>query len=245
LRFFSRLFKMRVYFFKFDYLWNLIEDEKRENLLRIDVFSRFYEILEDKRFLYLIQKFRRKNFQNKWSIKKFFNIVKHNSMFYLDVYSMSILYSGWLYENIFFFRFMLFVKKYNKLLWFFNFFNNHKYLTSFKDFFLQLTFENIEYSLIFMFVYINKIKIHSKYNYINKKNKIINDFIYRKYTLNAWLEYDFYNDLFNDLSLFEKGNYSPKLSKWILRYFYKKAELYMFYSESLNNKYINNKRLFI
>jgi hypothetical protein len=59
------------------------------------------------------------------------------------------------------------------------------------------------------------------------------------------LEYHFYDDLFDDLKKFKKENYSPKLSKWILRYFYKKAELYMFYSESLNNNYINNKRIFI
>ena len=49
LRFFSRIIKMRIYFFKFNYLWNLINEEKRENLLRIDVFSRFYDILENKK----------------------------------------------------------------------------------------------------------------------------------------------------------------------------------------------------
>jgi hypothetical protein len=59
------------------------------------------------------------------------------------------------------------------------------------------------------------------------------------------LEFDYYNDLFDDLDRFEKGNYSLKLSKWILRYNYRKVELHKFYSEALNNKYENKKRLFV
>jgi hypothetical protein len=245
LKFLSRLVKIRIYFFKFFLLWNLIEEEKRENLLRIDVFSRFYYIFEEKKLFNLIDKIKRKKFYKRWSMKKFFNIIKYNSMFYLDIYSMFILFSGWLYEIIFFHRFMNFINIYNKLLNSYNIYNNYKYLTTFKDFFFQLVYENVEYSLIILFININKIKLYNKYNYINKKHKIFNNFIYRKYTLNAWLEHKFYDDLFDDLIYFEKGSYSLKLSKWILRYFYKKAELYMFYSESLNNNYINNKRLFI
>ncbi len=49
LKFCSRMFKIRIYFFKFHYLWSLIEEEKRENLLKIDVFSRFYDIFEEKK----------------------------------------------------------------------------------------------------------------------------------------------------------------------------------------------------
>jgi hypothetical protein len=245
LKFFSRLVKIRIYFFKFFLLWNLIEEEKRENLLRIDVFSRFYDIFEEKKLFSLIDKIKRKNFYKRWSIRKFFNIIKYNSMFYLDIYSMFILYSGWLYEINFFHRFMFFINIYNRFLDSFNFYNNYKYLISLKDFFFQLVYENIEYSLIILFININKIKNYNKYNYINKKHKIFNNFIYRKYTLNSWLEYRFYDDLFEDLMYFEKGNYSLKLSKWILRYFYKKAELHKFYSESLDNNFINNKRLFI
>jgi hypothetical protein len=108
---------------------------------------------------------------------------------------------------------MNFIELYNKFLYFSNSYNHYKYLMSFKDFFFQLAYENIEYSLIFLFLYINKIKVYNKYNYINKKNKIFNNFIYRKYTLNAWLEYHFYDDLFDDLKKFKKENYSPKLSK--------------------------------
>jgi len=245
LKFFSRIFKLRIYFFKFEFLWNLIEEEKKENLLKIDVFSKFYDILEEKKIFYLIQKFRRKKLYKKWGLKNFFNIIKYNTMFYLDIYSIHILYSGWLYEIIFFFRYIYYVQIYNKFVHIFNVFNNYKYLISLKDFFFQLFYENIDYSLIFLFFFIKKIKLYNNYRYINIKNKIINNFIYRKYTYNAWLEYTYYNDLFDDLYFFSKENYSNKLSKWILRYFYKNAELYMFYSESLQNRYINNKRLFI
>jgi hypothetical protein len=245
LRFFSRLFKLRIYFFKFNFLWDLIEYEKRENLLRIDVFSRFYSIFENKRLFYLVDKLKRKKLLNQWSIKKFFHIIKHNTMFYLDVYSMFILFSGWLYELIFFFRFMFFVNIYNKFLQNLKFHKNFKYITSFKDFYFQLAYENKDFSLIFLFLFIKKIKNNKNYDYINNKNKINNNYIYRNYTLYSWLEYDYYNDLFDDLKMFKKENYSFKLSKWILRYFYKKSELYMFYSESLNNKYVNKKRLYI
>ena len=106
LKFLSRLVKIRIYFFKFFLLLNLIEEEKRENLLRIDVFSRFYYIFEEKKLFNLIDKIKRKKFYKRWSMTKFFNIIKYNSMFYLDIYSMFILFSGWLYEIIFFHRFM-------------------------------------------------------------------------------------------------------------------------------------------
>lgn len=245
LKYFSRLFKTRIYFLKFNYLFNLIKNEEAENLLRIDVFSRFYNIFENIKIFYLIHKFKRKNFYKKWSIKKFFNIIKYNSMFYLEIYNMFILYSGWLYENLFFFRFMNFVKIYNKFLYFFQFYDYYRYTMNFKDFFFQLVYENIEYSLLYIFIYKKKIEYNNKFNYINIKNKIINNFIYRKYMFYSWLEYDYFNDLFDDLDFFEKGNYSIKLSKWILRYFYKKSELYMFYSESLHNNYKNKKRLLI
>jgi hypothetical protein len=88
-------------------------------------------------------------------------------------------------------------------------------------------------------------KIKKNYLLLNNTNKISNNFIYRKYMLYTWLEYNYYNDVFNDLKTFKKEIYSPKLNRWILRYFYNKSELYMFYSESLNNKYINKKRLFL
>jgi hypothetical protein len=84
---------------------------------------------------------------------------------------------------------------------------------SYKDFFFQLVYENIEYSLIFIFLFINKIRIYNKYNYVNKKNKIINNFIYRKYTYESLMEHTYYDDLFDDLVFFKKENYSNKLSK--------------------------------
>jgi hypothetical protein len=166
-------------------------------------------------------------------------------MFYLDVYSMLIFLSGWLYETLFFFRSIIFIKIYNKMLKTYNFLDNYKYLMSFKDFYFQLVSENFEYSLILIIFYINKIKINNNFNFINIKNKINNNYIYRKYMLYTWLEHNYYNDLFTDLKFFMKENYSIKLSKWILRYFYKKAELHMFYSESLRNNYVDKKRLFL
>ncbi len=78
---------------------------------------------------------------------------------------------------------MNFVEVYNKFLILFNFYDYYKYLISLKDFFFQLIYENIEYSLIFIILFINKIKNKKKFNFINKKNKIMNNFIYRKYTL--------------------------------------------------------------
>lgn len=244
---FIKLSKIKMYFFKFYNLFSLIENEEKENLLRFDVFYNFYDVFKKKKTYRLIYKLKKKNFYKKWKLKKFFGIIKYNSMFYLDIYSMFIYLSGLLYEIAFFFRFIFIVKIYNVFSQGFDLHNNYKYIASFKDFYFQLMYENIEYSLIYIFLYIKNIKKNklNYINFINKRNQINNNFIYRKYTLNCWLEYSYYNDLFDDLDFFEKENYSPKLSKWILRYFYKKSELYMFYSESLINKYNNKNRLFI
>lgn len=65
----------------------------------------------------------------------------------------------------------------------YNFLDNYKYLMSFKDFYFQLVSENFEYSLILIIFYINKIKINNNFNFINIKNKINNNYIYRKYML--------------------------------------------------------------
>jgi len=245
LKFCSKLFKMRIYFFKLNYLHNLMENEEGENLLKIDVFSRFYDIFEKRYFFSLMHKFKRKNFYKRWSLSKFFNILKNNTMFYLEIYNIYILFSGWLYEISFFSKLILYVKIYNKILNSFNLYEYYKYVISFKDFFFQLIYENLEFSLIYLFIYTKKIKNNNNYNYLNNKNKINNNFIFRKYVLYTRLEYNYYNDLFDDLDFFEKGNYSIKLSKWILRYFYKKTELYMYYSESLANNYINKNRFFL
>lgn len=149
------------------------------------------------------------------------------------------------YMNLFFFfRIINFIKIYNKYIQLFQLYDSYKYIMSFKDFFFQLTYENIEYTLIFIFLNSGKIKKNYNYDFLNKKNEISNNFIYRKYMLYTWLQYDYYSDVFNDLEFFEKENYSIKLSKWILRYFYNKAELHQFYSESFDNKYINKNRLF-
>src|ERR1700761_4169335 len=61
-RFFNRIFGMRIYFFKFNFLWDLIENEKGENLFKINVFSRFYNIFENKKIFKLLHKFKRKHF---------------------------------------------------------------------------------------------------------------------------------------------------------------------------------------
>ena len=134
---------------------------------------------------------------------------------------------------------------YNKLIQLFNFYEYYKYLMSFKDFFFQLMYENVEYCLILIFMNIKKLNISNNFSFLNKRNKIINNFIYRKYMFYTWLEYRYYDDLFDDLIFFEKGAYSEKLSKWILRYFYSKFESQKFYSESLNNNYINKNRIFL
>ena len=243
-RFFSKLFKIRIYFFQFGLLWDLIKREKNENLLKIKVFQKFYEFFENKKLFLLLKQIKRKNFNKKWSMQRFFKIIKYNTMFYLDIYSMSILFSGWIYEVLFFFKFMNFVKINNRILASLDSFNNYKYLISFKDFYFQLMIENIDYFLIFIFLNLKKIKIKKNFLLLNKKNKISNNFIYRKYMLYTWLEHHYYSDVFNDLKTFKKEIYSPKLNRWILRYFYNKSELYMFYSESLRNNYINKKRLF-
>jgi hypothetical protein len=64
-RFFNRLFKIYIYFFKFYHLWDLIKNEESENLLKIDVFSKFYDRFEEKKFFFLVKKLRRKNFNKK------------------------------------------------------------------------------------------------------------------------------------------------------------------------------------
>jgi hypothetical protein len=193
----------------------------------------------------LIKYLKRKHFINEWSIKNFFKIIKYNTMFYLDIYNLSILSGGWIYEIIFFFKFTLFIETYNKIFNLLKFYDNFKYLASLKDFYIRLGHENIEYCLIFILLNINKIKTNSKFEFINNSNSINYNFIYRKYMLSTWLDYNYYGNLFDDLPFFEKEVYSVFLSKWILRYFYEKAELYMFYSESLHNNYDNNKRLFL
>ena len=134
-------------------------------------------------------------------------------MFYLEIYNIFILFSGWLYEILFFSRSNFYIKIYNKILNSFNLYDYYKYVISFKDFFFQLICENIEFSLIYIFIYKNKIKKNNNFCYLNNKNKINNNFIFRKYALYTWLEYNYYNDLFDDLAFFEKGNYSIKLSK--------------------------------
>ena len=245
LKFFGRLFKIRTYFFHFGLLWNFLKNEASENLLRIDVFSRFYDIFENKKIFFLAQKIKKKMFYKKWSIQKFFDIVKYNSMFYLDINSMFILFSGWIYEMSFYSRLVIFSNIYDKLIQLFNFYEYYKYLMSFKDFFFQLMYENVEYCLILIFMNIKKLNISNNFSFLNKRNKIINNFIYRKYMFYTWLEYRYYDDLFDDLIFFEKGAYSEKLSKWILRYFYSKFESQKFYSESLNNNYINKNRIFL
>ena len=245
LKLFSRAFKINIFFFKFNFLWNLIPNEDNERLLKIDVLSDFYDLFEKKKFFFLIKKFKKKNFYKKWSIKNFLKILKYNSMFYLNYYNLHLLLNGWFFEIIFFFRFMNFVKIYNHLLNSYNYYDNYKYLIGLKDFFFQLIYENIEYNLLFLLIFLKKINKKYSFNYINKKHKIDNNFIYRKYFLYTWLEFNYYDDLFDDLEFFEKENYSVKLSKWILRYFYEKSELYNFYSESLNNNYINKKRLLL
>lgn len=245
LKLFTRVFKLNIFFFKFNYIFNLMLDEDNERLLKVDVFSEFYDLFEEKKFFFLTKKLKKNFFFKKWSIKKFLNILKYNSMFYLHYYNLNTLLNGWFFEITFFHRFMNLVKIYNHLLNIYNYYENYKYLIGLKDFFFQLIYENIEYNLIFLLIFFNKINKNYKFNYINEKQKIDNNFIYRRYFLHTWLEFDHYDDLFDDLEFFEKGNYSIKLSKWILRYFYEKAELYNFYSESLNNSYINKKRLLL
>lgn len=245
LKYSTRVFKIKIFFFKFNYLWKLFRNEDADNILKIDIFSEFYDIFEEKKFFFLIKKLKKKHFYKRLSFNKYLEIIKRNSMYYLHFYDLKLLFNGWFSEFITFYRFMNFVKIYNYLLGIYSFFDNYKYLRSFKEFYFQLIYENIEYNLIFILIFYKKIKIFNKFNYINNKHVIDNNFIYRKYMLNTWLEFNYYDDLFDDLDLFVKENYSIKLSKWILRYFYEKAELHNFYTESLTNNYIDKKRLLL
>lgn len=64
----------------------------------------------------------------------------------------------------------------------FNFYKNYKYLISLKDFYFQLIYENVEFFLITIFIFMNKIKNYNYYKFLNQKNIINYNFIYRKYT---------------------------------------------------------------
>ena len=107
-------------------------------------------------------------FYKKWGIQKFFDIVKYNSMFYLDINSMFILFSGWIYEMSFYSRLVIFSDIYNKLIQLFNFYEYYKYIMSFKDFFFQLMYENVEYCLILIFMNIQKLNISNNFSFLNK-----------------------------------------------------------------------------
>jgi hypothetical protein len=91
--------------------------------------------------------------------------------------------------------------------------NYYRYLIGFKDFYFQLVHENLDYVLIFIFIFFKEIRKNSKFNYINKSNLIYNNFVYRKYMSYTRLEYNYYDDLFDDLDTFTKEVYSDKLSQ--------------------------------
>ena len=59
---------------------------------------------------------------------------------------------------MFFSSFLSNVKIYNKFLHLMEFNKNYKYVLGFKDFFFQLIYENADFFLIFMFLYLKKIK---------------------------------------------------------------------------------------
>jgi hypothetical protein len=61
-KFFNKLFKISIYFFKFNPFINLINNETRENLLKIDVFSRLFYKLKKKKLFYRINKIRKIKF---------------------------------------------------------------------------------------------------------------------------------------------------------------------------------------
>ena len=121
----------------------------------------------------------------------------------------------------------------------------YKYVVSLKDFFFQLMYENIDYSLVFIILNIKKFNEFFILNSMNIKDKVNYNFLFRLYMLDTWLNYTYYDDLFLELDPFTKGRYNEKLNKWILRYFYGKAELHMFYTESIKNRFINKKGFLI
>jgi hypothetical protein len=114
---------------------------------------------------------------------------------------------------MFFSRFLGIINMYNKFINLFHFYNNYKYLISLKDFFFQIIYENVDFLLIIIIIFLNKIKNYNYYNFLNKKNIINYNFLFRKYTAYTWLDYHYYDDLFLNLKKFSKGTYCPKLNK--------------------------------
>lgn len=181
-RFFNKL--SRIYIYAFNYLpfQNLIKNEANENLLKTSFLVRFYKTFFNKQLLYRVNKIKKRKFyRRKWSIKNFFNILKYNSMFYLDVNNVSILFNGWLYEIMFFSRFMVYTKVFNDFIKFKDLYNLNKFVISLKDFFFQLMYENLDYILIFIIMNFDRIYHMIKFNFINKKNIMNYNFIYRRY----------------------------------------------------------------
>jgi hypothetical protein len=61
-KYFNKLFKIYIYFLKFNPFIDLINDEINENLLKIDVFSRFFYKFKKNRLFYRIHKVKKRRF---------------------------------------------------------------------------------------------------------------------------------------------------------------------------------------
>jgi hypothetical protein len=61
-KFFNRLFKISLYIFKFNPFLKLMNNEIKENLLKIDAFSKLFYKFKRKRLFYRVNKISKKNF---------------------------------------------------------------------------------------------------------------------------------------------------------------------------------------
>jgi hypothetical protein len=117
---------------------------------------------------------------------------------------------------------------YNKTLFYFKYNNikaihdNFKYSLFLKNIYFPLLYENIEYSLIFFFLNLERILKLLKITWYESTSERLNTtFIYRYYYLTIILDHDRYKDWFDDWS---------KREFWIF-YYWKQYEGYEFYKK--------------
>jgi hypothetical protein len=79
----------------------------------------------------------------------------------------------------------MFISFYEKLVKIDDYYKFYKYVVSLKDFFFQLVYENLEYSLIFIILNIKKFNDFFVLNSMNIKDKVNYNFLFRLYMLDT------------------------------------------------------------